>query len=265
MRSTRVIAVAAVVVFVALVASAVVLADAAPGAPRVVTSDLVVGAGPPTTATGILTYSDSNGITIRASCALDFVDGTANVSATASLSVVTVSAEARLVDRAIYLELPQFASLVGSPWVSTGALDGPARLEDLARTMRHPELSALHPTSRTVVHAPSGATTTTMGFGVVNVPFASELPISVPSPARLTVTVTTGTQGQLLRVAAGLRAPGDVVLVGFVVTGYDVPVSIAPPPPGDVVVLTPATARALFGTDAGTVDRLLRGLRRVAG
>jgi hypothetical protein len=263
-RSTRVVGIAAIVILVALVAGAVVLVATAQSSPTVVPSHLDVGAGPPSTATALLTYSDSNGVKVRGDCAFDFPAGAADVQATATLSVVSVSVEARLVDRALYFYVPQFASLVGAPWISTTALHGPARLEDLATALRHPDLSRLHPVTKETVTT-DGRTTTTMHFGVVHVAFAHELPISVPGEGLLTVVVTTGAQGQLLDVGVTLAAPGDTVHLGFLVTGYDVPVSITAPPPDQVAELTATRASELFGADAATLQHLLSDLHHVVG
>jgi hypothetical protein len=264
-RSTRVVAIAAVVVLVALVAGAIALASGATVTPTVTPSHLEVGAGPPTTATGLLTYSDSNGITVDGTCAFDFADGTADLDASVTLSVITVRVGARLVDRVIYFSVPEFASLIGAQWASTSALHGPARLEDLAVALRHPDLDRLHPRTRVVTTGAGGTTTTTMGFGEVHVGFANALPFPLPSQGVLTVAITTGPSGQLYDVDLRLVAVGDTVRLGYEATGYDVPVAITAPPPDQVRRLTPARAKAIFGTDTATLQHLLAGLHHLAG
>jgi hypothetical protein len=261
-RTTKVIGVAAVAVLVALVAGAVVLAATGNATTTVPASSVVVGAGPPTTATVELTYASSNGISITADGALDFANDAADVSATASLSIVTATVEARLSDRTLYLHVPQFASLVGAPWVSTGQLGGPSRLDELAAAMRHPDLARLHPKRRTVVRT-SGGTVTTMSFGAVHLPSTAGLPVTLPSVAVVTATVVTGTQGQLLSAAALLVSHGQTVKLTLRVTGYNAPVHVTAPPASDVVVLTGARERAIFGTNAPGIARALRGLRGV--
>lgn len=262
MRSTRIIAVAAVVVLAALVAGAVTLAATTTSPPRVTAASVVVGTGPPTTATGVLTYSSSSGISISADCAFDFAAGTADVTATASLSIVTATVEARLATDTLYLHVPQFASLVGAPWVSTGQPGGPTRLDELAATMRRPDLSRLHAARHVLVHS-DGSATTTLSFGLVHLPSSAGLPISLPATAVVTATVVTGSQGQLLEAAAALVGHNETVKVHFLVTGYNVPVAISAPEPSDVVVLSPSKERAIFGTNAPAIGRDLRGLRRL--
>jgi hypothetical protein len=261
-RSTRVIAVAAVVVLVALVASAVTLASTGSGKPKVTVADVAVGPGPPTTATGVLTYASSSGISISADCAFDFAEGAAEVTATASLSIVTATVEARVVDDTFYLQVPQFASLVGAPWVSTGELGGPTRLDALAAQLRHPDLARLHPTRR-VTTTSSGRTTTTMSFGLVHLPSTAGLPISLPRTATVTAIVVTGSQGQLLAAGARLVSASGTDTIAFSVTSYNGSVEIATPAPADVAVLTGAKERAIFGTNAPGIARALRGLRHV--
>ena len=265
MRATRVITVAAIAVLLALVTTAVTLAASGTGAPEVIPSNLVVGAGPPRTATGILTFTSSAGVSISGTCAFDFAAGSADVVATASLSIVTATVEARLADRTLYLNVEQFASLVGAPWVSTGALHGPARLDALAGALRHPDLARLHPRSHVLTSGPGAQTTQTMSFGTVHLPSTANLPISLPRVATLTVAVTTGAQGQVLAVAARLSNPGDDVRVTFQATGYNVPVSIVAPPASEVAPLTDARARAIFGTDTRGIERWLGELRRAVG
>ena len=206
MRTTRIIAVAAVVVLVALVASAVTLAATGSSPTEVAAASVAVGPGPPRTATGVLTYSSSSGITITADCAFDFEKGAADVTATASLSIVTATVEARLATDTFYLHVPQFASLVGAPWVSTGELGGPTRLDALATAMRRPDLSRLHAKRRVSVRRVGGATTT-LSFGLVHLPSTAGLPISLPGTAAVTAAVMTGDQGQLLAVGRGAREP----------------------------------------------------------
>jgi hypothetical protein len=265
-RASRVISVVAVALLIALVAGAITLVASAPGATAIVPSHLVVSDGPPTTATGIFTYTTSTGISVTADAAFDFATGAAEVTATASLSIVTSTVEARLVDRTLYLNVAQFASVVGAPWVSAGAMRGPVRLEALAEALRHPDLSRLHPMRARVVRSPvTDATTTTMSFGVVHLPSTAGLPITLPTVAKLSAAVTTGSQGQLLDATVHLANPGDDVRLDFEVTGYDVPVAIAAPAPSDVVPLTSTRAQAIFGTNADSIERVLRALRHVIG
>jgi hypothetical protein len=261
-RSTRIIAGAAVVVLVALVASAVTLASTDSVQPTASVAGVAVGPGPPTTATGVLTYSSSSGISISADWAIDFTEGAADVTATASLSIVTATIEARVAEDTLYLHIPQFASLVGAPWVSTGELDGPTRLDALAEQLRHPDLARLHPRHR--VTTQTGArTTTTMSFGVVHLPSTAGLPISLPRTATVTATVVTGTQGQLLAAGARLVGPSQTDTLAISVTSYNAAVEIAAPAPGDVALFTPREERAVFGTNAPGVDRALGALRHV--
>lgn len=262
MRTTRVIAVATIAVFAALVASAVTLAATGPGTAVVVPSHLVVAPGPLRTATGEATFTSSSGVSVSATCAFDFTTGSADVNATASLSIVTAMVEVRLADRALYLNVQQFATLIGAPWVTTGSLHGPARLDALGEALRHPDLARLHPRSRTVAHGPGAETTSTLAFGRVHLPSTAGLPISLPRVAALTLVVTTGAQGQVLVVAVHLANPGDDVRLTFQVTGYDVPVSIAPPPSSEVAPLDSARARAIFGIDAHGIEQRLGELRR---
>ena len=262
MRSSRVIASTAVAVLVALVAGAVALAASGSGAVQVVPSRLVVGAGPPRTATGVLTYSSNAGISISATCELDFAAGTADVTATASLSIVTATLEARLAERTLFLNVAQFSSLVGANWLSSGALGGAVRLEGLAREMRHPDLARLHAKRRVVTHAADGSTTTAMSFGAVDLPTTSDLPVSLPGEANVTATVTTGASGQLLAATAHLANPSDDVRLSFTVTGYNVPVTVTAPARSGVAQLTSPRARSIFGTNAAGIERLVRGLRR---
>jgi hypothetical protein len=261
-RSTRIIAGAAVVVLVALVASAVTLASTDSGQPKVSVADVAVGAGPPTTATGVLTYSSTSGISISADWAFNFTESAAELTATASLSIVTATVEARVADDSFYLHVPQFASLVGAPWVSTGELGGPTRLDALATQLRHPDLARLHPTRRVTTHTSAG-TTTTMSFGLVHLPSTAGLPISLPRTATVTATVVTGTQGQLLAAGARLVSPSQTDVLAVSVTSYNAPVEIAGPASGDVVVLTAKKERAIFGTNAQGIAHALRGLRHV--
>jgi hypothetical protein len=261
-RSTRIIAVAAVVVLIALVASAVTLAATSSSPTQVAAASVAVGPGPPTTATGTLVYSSSSGVTISADFAFDFEKDAADVTATASLSIVTATVEARLAMDTFYLHVPQFASLVGAPWVSTGELGGPTRLDALATAMRRPDLSRLHAKRRVTVRSAGGATTT-LSFGLVHLPSTSGLPISLPSTARVTATVVTGDQGQLLSVAALLVGRSRTDKLGLRVTGYNVPVDVTAPAPSDVVVLSGSRERAIFGTNAPGIARALAGLRHL--
>jgi hypothetical protein len=261
-RTTRVIAVATIIIFVALVVTAVTLAATGPSSPGVVASRLVVGPGPPRTATGVAEFTSSSGVSVSANAAFDFRSGSADVVATASLSIVTATVEVRLADRALYLNVASFASLIGAPWVTTGSLHGPARLEVLARALRHPDLARLHPERRVVVHAP-GTTTTLLSFGRVHLPSTAGLPISLPRVAALTVAVTTGTQGQVLTIAVYLHGTGQDDRLTFEVTGYNVPVTVVAPPAHLVVPLDSAKARAIFGIDAQGIEQRLGELRRV--
>jgi hypothetical protein len=261
-RAPKVIAIAAVAVLAALVASAITLAANGTGAVQVVPSHLVVGPGPPATATGVLTFTSSAGVTVTADCALDFAKGAADVTATASLSIVTATVEARLVDATVYLNVQQFASLIGAPWISTGSLHGPVRLDALATALRHPDLTTSHAIRRQVAPLPGHATRTTLSFGTVHLPSTAHLPIVLPRVANVTAAVITGSQGQVLSIEVHLANPVNDVRLTFQVTGYDVPVSIAPPPEGEVAPLTNARAQAIFGTDAGGIVRRLGELRR---
>lgn len=262
MRSSRVIAVAAVAVLAAMVVTAVALAASGPSTPTVTAASVAVGPGAPTTATGVLTYASSQGISVSADWSVDFATDAADVTATASLSIVTATLEARLADRTLYLYLPQFSSLIGAPWATTGALRGPAELDPLATVLRHPDLARLHPEHRVTVTTATGATTT-MTFRDVHLPSTAGLPITLPRVAQVTAVVRTGTEGQLLSLGVRLVGTDQTVRLGLLLTGYNVPVTVTAPPPGDVVTLTPSKERAIFGTNTASIAHELRSLRRV--
>ncbi|HLK44422.1 MAG TPA: hypothetical protein VKT18_00475, partial [Acidimicrobiales bacterium] len=86
MHSSRVIAVVSGVVLAGLVAAAVTLQLSSDATTTVDPARLVVGTGPPSTATATITYTDNQQDAATATCAFDFATGVADVSATASLT-----------------------------------------------------------------------------------------------------------------------------------------------------------------------------------
>lgn len=258
MRGTRLIAVTAALLLAALVAGAATLADSGPSAARIVPSHLQAGPGPLRTATGVLAYSDSTGLSMTATCAFDFVHGTADITANAQLSIATIDVEARLVGATLLLNTASLQSLTGSPWVSVPAQRASAGLERLERTLRHPDLAALRKANRATVSTTGRTSTTTMWFNHVTLPSTSGLPITLPSEGRLVLVVTTGSEGQLLVATAHLSNSSEDVHFSLHMTGYNQPVEVAVPSSADVVALTPSRARQIFGTNAPAVLHWLR-------
>ncbi len=261
-RSNRIIAIVTIAALIALLAAAVALDASASGGPQVDASHLDVGTGLPTSATAVVTLSDSTGVTASADVALDFASGRAEVNATAMLSIATVSLEARILGDRVELNVEQFESLVGAPWVSVRAPNARARQLAIARFFRHPDVALLRVLPGTVTRTVGATTTTTAHLRHVLLPSTSGLPITLPRIASMVVAVTTGSQGQLLALAVHLTGPIDQVQVhaALVVTSYDVPVSVVVPGPDEVVALTAHIARSVFGTSAGTVTRYLKRL-----
>ena len=263
-RSTRIIAVAAVVVLAALVAGAVTLAATTTSPPRVDRREPRRRDRPTDDRDGRahllveLGHLDQRRLRVRLRGA-----GPPTSTATASLSIVTATVEARLGHGHLYLHVPQFASLSARRGSSTGQPRGPTRLDELAATMRRPDLSRLHAARHVLVHS-DGSATTTLRFGLVHLPSSAGLPISLPATAGSPRRVVTGAQGQLLEAAARPGGPQrDGQRCTSSVTGYNVPVAISAPEPSDVVVLSPSKERAIFGTNAPAIGRDLRGLRRL--
>ncbi|HUD69587.1 MAG TPA: hypothetical protein VMQ40_05060 [Acidimicrobiales bacterium] len=257
MRSTPVVAAAAALLLVALVAGAATLAATSSTASGPLVEHLGVGAGLPRTATGILTFSDSSGISVTASCEFDFIHGTADVVASDSLSILTVTIEGRLVGPGLYLEAASMSSLLGAPWLATNLPAARGKLHDLALLLRHPDLERFASRRVSVTRTPTTATTT-IQFDHVRLPSTEGLPITLPRTGRLDVAVTTGTQGQVLSLDATLTSrDGGVNRLDLTITDYDVPVAIDAPLHGSVVALTQTRARALLGANYPATERLL--------
>lgn len=257
MRSTRVVAVAASLLLAALIAGAVTLAATSSTASGPVVEHLGVGAGPPTTATGTLSFSDSSGISVKATCEFDFVHGKADIVASDSLSILTVTIEGRLVGERAYLEAASMSSLLGAPWLTTSVTSANGKLHDLALLLRHPRLARFAARRVASTHTATTATTT-FQFDHVRLGSTAGLPITLPRKGRLDVAVTTGTQGQVLSFDATLTSlDGGVNRLDLSITDYNVPVAITAPSPGSVVALTPTRARALLGANYPATERLL--------
>lgn len=258
MTSTRVITAVALALLACLVAVAAALTSTST-TPPVPSSHLEVGAGPPSTVTGVLRYSDSSGIAITASVRADVANNAAQVVATATLSIVSASVTLRTVGEDAYLQVPGYASLLGAPWTEVRVPKDRGALGLFARELRHPQFFRLHPTSEATTTSPRG-TTTTLRYQRVTVPRLEGLPLSLPRHGHLTVTIRTGSAGQVLSIAARLWTRTDTVRVSFVVTGYDQPVALAAPPASQVRLLDRARAISIFGSNTPSLARTLRKL-----
>jgi hypothetical protein len=255
----RVITAVAVAMLAALVAAATSLATASSGTPRaIVASHLAVGAGPPSTATAVLHYADSSGISIAATLVLDVPDDAAQLAATATLSLVSASMTIRTVHDEAYVEIPAFASMLGGPWTAAHTDRGAGEAALVARFLRHPDLGRLHPTTRSTVRDGLG-TRTSLDFAEVTVPQLG-LPLDLPARGSLALEVVTGPQGQLLSAAITLSNATDRVHATLVVTGYDQPVTIVAPAASQVVALDTARADSILGTSAPSLLRTLRSI-----
>jgi hypothetical protein len=260
LRSTRVIGAAATVLFVALVVGAATLAATSSTASVPLVRHLHVGGGPPSTATGTLTFSDSSGVSVDATVAFDFVHGTADVVASDSLSILSVTLEGRLVGQGFYLNVPAMSSLLGAPWLTTNLSSAHGKLHDLALALRHPRLGRFA-AQRILTTRTTTTTTTTLRFDRVRLPSTAGLPIRLPRSGRLDAAVTTGTQGQVLSFDATLTSPdGGVNRLDLTIDDYNLPVTIATPSPGSVAELTRARARDLLGSNFAATYRLLQRL-----
>jgi hypothetical protein len=265
-RSTRVVGAAATLLLIALVAGAATLAATSSTASGPVPKHLDVDAGPPRTATGTLTFSDSSGISVTATCELDFVHGAADLVASDSISILTVRIEGRLLGEDLYLGAASMSSLFGAPWLTTNLSSARGKLHDLALLLRHPHLERFA-AFRVAETRTTATTTTTLQFDHVRLPSTAGLPIMLPRTGRLDVAVTTGTQGQVLSFDATLTSPdGGANRLDLTIDDYDVPVDITTPPPGSVAALTASRARALLGANYPATYRLIRRLgAKVAG
>ncbi len=260
MRSTRVIAAAAILVLVALVASAATLAATSATTTGAVVKHLGVEAGPPRTATGTLTFSDSSGISVTATCEFDFTHGTADIVASDSISILTVTVEGRLIGQGLYLEAGAMSSLLGAPWLTTDLPAARGKLHELARLLRHPDLARFAHFRVSSSHTAT-TMTSTFQFDHVRLPSTLGLPIELPRKGRLDVAVTTGTQGQVLSFDATLTSPdGGVNRLDLEITDYGVPVVIDTPQASSVIALTATRARELLGANYPATARLLRRL-----
>lgn len=266
MTSTRVSTAVALAVLACLIAAATTLATTtAASQPPVVPSHLVVGAGPPSTATGVLQYTDSSGISITADVRLDVPARAAQLVATASVSIVTVSVTLRALGDEVYAQLPGFASLLGEPWTATRTPRVDREYAFLATELRHPQFARLHANVATAVRSATG-TTTTLRFASVSVPAISGLPLDLPRHGHLVVSIHTGASGQVLGITLHLWNRIDDVRASFEVTSYDQPVSITAPRASEVAVLTRSRTKDIFGIDTPGILRTLGELGvRVAG
>lgn len=258
MRSTRVVAVAAIALLAALIAGATTLAATSSTQP--VVKHLGVGVGPPRTAVGTVSFADSSGVTVDAICEFDFAHGTANVVASDSLSIVTVTLGARLVGPDLYLEVASLTSLLGAPWLTTTLPAASGALGDLATLLRHPHLDRFAGHRIATTHTATSSTTM-LQFDKIALPSTRGLPITLPRSGRLDVAITTGTQGQVLSLHATLTSPdGGTNRLDFAIDDYNVGVTITAPAPGSVVALTQTRARELLGTNFPATIHLLERL-----
>jgi hypothetical protein len=258
-RGTRVIAITAITLLVVLIACVVGIVVSSSSPTAIEPTHLQVGAGPPSTATALLTFADDNGLSASARWTFDFAHDAADVNASATLSLVTISLEARLLQTILLFDTSSLGSLTGSTWVAVHAPRGPDGMAALANVLRHPDVAALKANAATVTMSDHD-TTTTLTFRHVRLPSTEGLPITLPDSGRLVLAITTGPKGQLLGASAQLHGRTDDVHAALVITGYNQPVSIPVPAASDVTPLTRARAQEIFGTNAPAVLRWLARL-----
>lgn len=258
MTSTRVITAVTLVVLGCLIAAAVALVSGQSPS-TIVPSHLVVGTGPPTTMTGVVRYSDSSGISIAATVRANLVADTAQVDVTAKVSVVRASVTVRGVGDDVFLQVPDYASLLGAPWTEVHAPRDARAFAALAAELRHPGFARLHPTTERTTEQRSGRTIT-IRFDRVTLPSLAGVPLELPRAGHLVCVVHEGTSGQVLAVTVHLWNPTDSVRASFLVTSYDRPVSLAAPPRAQVKVLDRSRAASIFGTNTPLLAKTLRRL-----
>jgi hypothetical protein len=220
-----------------------------------------VTATAPTTATARLTYTDSSGISIDAQFALDGPTNAAEVAGTVSLDDIDVSLTARLLDHELYVDLPQFATLLGAPWTHVHLTRAERGVDAALRELRHPLIERLvnRPHSRYQVAEPT-ARVFTLQVPYVTLPQTYGLPVYLPHQAHLRLRVVVGPEGQVLTAELHLWNKHDDVRLTLVVTGYDQPLSLRAPSHGQVVLLTLSRSRSIFGENAMGFDSLLEHL-----
>lgn len=258
MTSTRVLTASALAVLAGLILAATALAATSPAAVRNVPySRLVVGAVP-TTATVRLTYTDSSGISIDAQLVLDGRHDAAQVSGTVSLDSVDVSLTARLLGHQLFVDLPQFATLLGAPWTDVALTRGERGVDAALRELRHPYFEPRHYRPSTAPGRTSAVYTHQVRW--VTLPSTFGLPIYLPHRAHLHLWVRIGAQGQVLAARLHYWNKHDDVRVTLEVTGYDQPLALAAPGHDEVVDLTLSRARSIFGDNAMGIEQLLAHL-----
>ena len=261
MSGNRVIAACSLAVLAGLVVAAVVLSQTASAPSRIDPAHLVVGPGVPSTATATLTYSSTYGTTGTAQLTLDGRDDTAAATLTASNGVLQASLQGREVADVLYVDVSAFTSQLGRPWAAL-TLPRLHRGVDVAlEELRHPDLAGLRRLGARTTTSTTGSVTV-LRLRRVHFPSLGTLPVGLPSRGNVTITVTTGTSGQVLDVAVKVVSlKGNYsVHAAITITGYNQPVAVNAPPPTESAPLDSTRAQELFGADAAPIDHLLREL-----
>lgn len=261
MTSTRVITVGSLVVLAGLIAGAAVLSITPASQTGVDAARLRVGSGPPPTATGLLTYSSNQGTSLTAQLALSGPEDAASATVTASNGLVEASLRTRAVGGVLYVDVAQFASQLGAPWTALPLSRVRVSAAAALAQLRRPDLAALGRFGALTRRTANGAVTVVHLTGLRFPPLGS-LPLGLPPRANATVTLTTGPEGQLYEIVAHLVGPAHSarITATLVVTGYGQRVVIHRPARDQVVTLTRARAKRLFGVDARALDHLLGDL-----
>ncbi len=260
MTSTRVITAASLAAMVGLiVAVSVNLNGSSP--PRVDPAHLRVGPGVPSTATARITYSSSVGTSVTISAALSGPEDAVGATAQASNGLVEGSLQARAVAGTLYVDVAQFTSQLGAPWASVHVPRELGGIHLALAELRHPDLALLRALGATTTPTATGRVTV-VHVNDVRMPQLGSLPLGLPLRGNATFTITTGSAGQVLSVAARIVGvhSGIHVDAKVIITGYDQPVHVAAPKAADVAPLRRADASRLFGSDTRAFLRLLDDL-----
>ena len=197
-------------------------------------------------------YSASATVTIN--FATNAIEANVQVPMVASSSGVDV----RLVDHHVYVAMANLSALFGASWLSAPVKQ--PSLQKLAEEMLHPDVAHVRGFTHATITKNGSSTTYSYRRNNVVVASPAGLALHLPAHVSLTLTVTTGSQGELTASSFSATSAHSSISINSTVLAYNQSAQISVPPTRMVKPLDRSIVRQLLGTSPLATLLTPRGL-----
>ncbi len=205
---------------------------------------LAMNGYPPKTADFAFSASSGSSYSVHANVEVNFITNKIEANFVVPLVTSGVQVDVRLIGDKAYMSSPNFASVLGEPWIEFS--DSLPALYNFSLELVRPDIS--------LITGFGSETVTKNGYFVTHSFHRNDVAVrtldsstgTLPKVGRLTFSITTGKQGEVTQGSLRIATKTNQTTLSATVLSYNQPTHIVAPPANEVLIKDPAFLQRLI-------------------